>query len=101
MRIGLLLAAALVRAFFAGTLPQDCAGEKNTEVRLLTDRTVYRPGATMHLKFLVTNREEAPLYLYRAGMSPCTGQMGFFFLLLVDENGKEANTSGCSGDISP
>lgn len=81
--------------------PQDCGGDNGIEVRVLPDSTVYRPGSTMHLKFLVTNQDKAPVYFYRVGMSACTGQMGFLSFLVLDEHGKEANTSGCSGDTWP
>jgi hypothetical protein len=68
--------------------------------RILTDKAVYSPGSTMHVKFIVTNTIEEPLYLYRH-LSVCSGQLGFVFFQILDHNNADVRTSGCSADGWP
>ena len=85
----------------ADSEPQDCAKREDVHLRVLTDTMSYQAGATLHLKFLITNDGEAPIYFYRTGMSACTGQMGYVSLYIDNEQGQHVNTSGCSADTWP
>ncbi|MGA2814676.1 MAG: hypothetical protein ABSG16_25065, partial [Candidatus Acidiferrum sp.] len=61
------------------------------------DKLVYASGASIEVRFLVTNRGTQPIYIGR-NLGPCTGPDGFAALEILDEHGKDMQLSGCSGE---
>lgn len=94
---GRILATIVLLVVGNGAGFSQSEGKRDVDFQILTDRTTYTPGARMHVKFIVTNTGEAPLYFFR-DMSKCSSPIGSFFLLILDENGRQANQSGCSSD---
>ena len=89
--------------FFSLTTPYVSPGgdeKRGIDFQILTDKTAYSPHSTMHVKFIVTNTSEEPLYL-RRDVSVCSGQLGFVFFQILDHNNRDVRTSGCAGDIWP
>jgi hypothetical protein len=67
--------------FFSLTTPYVSSGgdeKRGIDFQILTDKTAYSPRSTMHVKFIVTNTSEEPLYL-RRDVCVCSGQLGFGF----------------------
>jgi hypothetical protein len=77
-------------------------GDEKGEIdfQILTDKTTYLPGSTMHVKFIVTNTNVEPLYLHR-DLDVCGGQLGFVFFQILDQNNRDVRTYGCAVDIWP
>jgi hypothetical protein len=94
---GHTLALAILLVISRSAALSQADGKCDVDFRILTDSASYSPGARMHVKFVVTNTGEAPLYFFR-NISSCSSQIGSFFLLIIDEKGREANRSGCSSD---
>jgi hypothetical protein len=92
----------LVALFGLAVLHAPSSGneEKGVDFQMLTDKTVYSSGSTMHVKFIVTNTGEEPLYLHR-DLYVCSGQFGFVFFQILDNNNQDVRTSGCSNDNWP
>jgi hypothetical protein len=71
--------------------------ETGVGLQILTDKNSYAPGATMQVSFIVTNIGEQPLYLFRhAGR--CTGQFGWFSLVIWNSRNRSVETHECSAD---
>ena len=51
----------------------------------------------MHVRFLVTNSAETPLYLFR-GIGQCTSQHGWLSLELRDVHNRDVERWACSAD---
>ncbi|MFY9805555.1 MAG: hypothetical protein WA211_03990 [Candidatus Acidiferrales bacterium] len=87
----LLFSLALIGA---PPMSEQCDG---INFQFLTDKTVYRPGAAMKVKFTVENTAQSPLYLFR--LSGCSSQMGSYLLLIHDRTNRVVNQGGCSVDF--
>lgn len=90
-------------------VPQ-CGPRPGFDFQIVTDRLVYAPKATMHVKFLITNASYAErqdkatgpysfrvLYLDRT-RSYCTSPTGFYWLTILDKNNKRVPIDVCSAD---
>jgi hypothetical protein len=73
------------------------ACEDGVEFQIVTDRPSYAPGATMHVKFLITNTDKAPLYLLR-GMGQCSSPYGSLALDIRDQRNHEVKPLRCFVD---
>jgi hypothetical protein len=69
----------------------------NIQFQILLDKLVYASGASIEVRFLVTNRGTQPIYI-RRNLGPCTGPDGFADLEILDEHGKDMRLSGCAGE---
>ena len=94
------LAAILSFNSVLGGMPQDSVTKSGIDFRVVTDRLNYPPGSTLHVKFIVTNTSETPIYLSR-GLSVCSGQFGFVYFQLLDQTNREVRKEGCSADSWP
>jgi hypothetical protein len=92
----------VVAMFFCTLTPRaaapDLGRESDVEFRIATDKLVYSPKSTVHLKFLVTNTSEVPLYLFRE-VSPCSSQLGSYLMLILDRSHREVPIQRCSADL--
>jgi hypothetical protein len=76
-------------------------GERNgIDFQIVADKMTYSPESTLHVKFLVTNTGETPLYLPR-DISVCSNQYGFVFLQFLDRHDRDVRSEGCSSDSWP
>jgi hypothetical protein len=89
--IAFLLSATL------GATPPGPPCDGSVEVQVTTDRAIYGPGATMHVKLLVTNTSKGPLYLFHS-IGLCSSPYGSLTVKLYDHENRPADTSGCSND---
>lgn len=76
------------------------ASECYIDFQILTDQLIYAPASTAHLKFIVRNISETPLYLARP-LADCSSQRGFVHLQMLDREGKNVNMQTCSADSWP
>jgi hypothetical protein len=90
-----LLSIAILGSVVRGT--QRGHNDDNLEFQILPGKLVYADGASMELKFLVTNRNNYPIYIGR-NLGECSGPSGFASLKILDNSGEEVPLSGCSGD---
>jgi len=81
-------------------MPPDCGPESHVTFQIVTDHLNYAPGASLHVKFLVTNTGEAPFYLSRH-LNECGSPVGFASLQILDQGNQNVRDSGCSDDIGP
>jgi hypothetical protein len=75
----------------------DPACDDGVKFQIVTDRVSYAPGATMHVKLLVTNTGKATLYLFR-GMSQCSNPYSSLALDIRDQRNHEVKQLRCSLD---
>jgi hypothetical protein len=80
-----------------GAIP-DCENENGVDFRIVADNLSYAPGATLRVKFLVTNTGEEPLYLFRL-LSDCSSQIGGYLFFILDQNNKEVPIQRCAADL--
>jgi hypothetical protein len=52
----------------------------------------------MHVKLLVTNKADTPLYIFRS-VDNCSSQLGWFGVIVYDRHQHEVNTRGFSGEL--
>lgn len=71
--------------------------DDSVNFQIITDRVSYAPGATMHVKFLVTNTGKGTLYLFR-GMSQCSNPYSSLALDIRDQRNHEVKQLRCSLD---
>jgi hypothetical protein len=71
--------------------------DEGVQLQIVTDRASYSPGATMHVKFLLANTGEQPLYLLRPVVQ-CSSPLGSFHLEILASNGKALRQLMCSSD---
>lgn len=81
-------------------MPQACGPKSGVSFQVLTDHLDYAPGAALHVKFLVTNTGETPLYFSRH-LNGCGSPVGFVSLQILDRNNQDVRDSGCSDDVGP
>lgn len=87
-----------------------CGTNQGFDFQIVTDKLVYAPKATMHVKFLVMNtdyREQQDkatglysfgvLYLNRT-VNYCTSPTGFYWLTILDKHDKSVPIKACSID---
>ena len=63
----------------------------------MTDKIIYAPGAIMHIKLLIANTGDAPLYLFHS-VSECSSPYGSLSLRVYDEHNQPVDIGGCSSD---
>jgi hypothetical protein len=80
--------------------PSGGDGKSEIDFQILTDKAVYSPESTMHVKFIVTSMIDDPIYLHR-DLYVCSGQLGFVFFQILDRNNADVRSEGCAGDIWP
>lgn len=90
-------------AIFLSTSPirgiaSDCGEKSGVNFRIVTDKLVYPPKSRMRVDFLVTNKEEVPLYFFRT-LSQCSSQIGSYLLLIVDQKKHQVPIQRCSADL--
>jgi len=71
--------------------------EEGVSLHISTDKNSYAPGATMHVRFLVTNTGKEPLYLFR-NVGQCSSQYGWLSVSLRDEQNRNVGSWECSVD---
>jgi hypothetical protein len=74
------------------------AVEHGLDVRIVTEKLVYRRGSTIDVEFVIKNTGDEPLYLFN-GMSGCSSQIGAFDLQILDQHKNVVTMSGCSSDL--
>jgi hypothetical protein len=74
------------------------AVERGLDVRIVTEKLVYRRGSTIDVEFVIKNTGDEPLYLFR-GMGQCSSQIGSFDLQILDQHKNVVTMSGCSADL--
>ena len=87
-----------------------CGTNQGFDFQIVTDKLVYAPKATMHVKFLIMNtdyREQQDkatglysfrvLYLNRT-VNYCTSPTGFYWLTILDKHDKSVPIKACSID---
>jgi len=94
---GIVLAAGLLAGLGLEGFDMNSRGDEGAGLQILTDRTSYAPGATMHVTFLVKNNGKTPLYLFRQ-VGQCTSPVGWLSLQLRDPQDHIAEHWGCSID---
>jgi hypothetical protein len=92
----LIVLVLLILSLSWAASPQ-CDPANSVGFDILPDRLVYSASSTMHVKFLVTNMGETPLYLFR-NLSPCTSQIGFYSFLILDREDRTIPVQACSSD---
>jgi hypothetical protein len=71
--------------------------EPQLEIQIATDQPEYFRGQEISLKFYVVNRGKTPVYLFR-DVSYCTFWSGYLDLQILDKEGRNAVTGGCSAE---
>lgn len=95
---GCALAAVVLFGLAIHAAAPDCGSENGVDFRIVTDKRSYAPAATLHVKFLITNPGEEPLYLFRL-LSDCSSQIGSYLFFILDEKNKEVPKQRCSADL--
>ena len=85
----------LAQALRAAPADSKCDGE--ITVQILTDRTIYAPGAMMHVRFLITNTGESPLNLFRR-IGQCSSPYGRLSVSLHDMQNRDLKYWLCAAD---
>jgi hypothetical protein len=80
-----------------GKLPANSSCGEGVDLQIVTDKRVYAPGATIHVKFLVTNTDDWPLYLFSV-INQCTSPLGSLSLHIRDQHNQEVTSPLCSAD---
>jgi len=94
------LAAMLFFSLTNRGMSTDSQGEDGIAFQIVTDKQIYAPRASLHVKFIVTNTSEAPFYLSR-GLGECSSQFGFAYFLIVDQYDHAVRNQGCAADTWP
>jgi len=81
-------------------VPSDRSEKSGVDCQIVADKSTYSKGSMLHVKFIVTNTSETPLYLSRH-LSVCSGQVGFVFFQILDKHNHDVGTWGCSADQWP
>lgn len=71
--------------------------DASVKVQLTTDKLIYAPGTIMHVKLLIANAGEVPLYLFHA-ISQCSSPYGSLSIRLYDDGDRPVDIGGCSSD---
>lgn len=80
-----LAMAAVALVFMLQVLPSSSRPRsisrctENVEVEIVPDKRVYAKGATAHVEFLVTNRGDVPVYLFKS-IRQCSSPLGWLSL---------------------
>jgi hypothetical protein len=78
--------------------PTESHQTEGVDFQVVPDKTVYSPGASMHVKFVVENTAESPVYLFRY-LSQCSSQIGSYSLIIHDGDNRVVNRDLCSSDL--
>jgi hypothetical protein len=89
----ILLAGCALKGF-----PSSSICEEGIKLKIVTDRTSYPPGASMHVTLTVMNRSKTSFYFFRH-VDQCSSQMGWLSLQLLDRRDHIVEHWGCSSDI--
>jgi hypothetical protein len=95
-----ILVGAVSCSLFTGQMALQGDTTSGVEFQIVPDKLTYSGGSTMHVKFIVTNTGDTPLYLYR-NLSLCTSPKGSFLLQILDANNQETGQQLCSADSFP
>jgi hypothetical protein len=102
MRYAVYVCCTLTALFISSMtllgLPQNADEKGGVDFQVIPEKTVYSPAAIVHIKFIVENTGELPLYLFRS-LSECSSQIGSFSLEIHDSTGSVINSEGCSVDL--
>lgn len=93
-----IFAALLLTPTVGGDSRTSGCPSDNIDLQILTDHRSYSPGTIMHIKLVITNRGDVPLYIFRA-VDNCSSQLGWFGVIVYDWLGHEVDTRGCSGEL--
>ncbi len=99
LRFGIVVITAFLVWALRG-MPRDLTPKSEVDFAIVTDRVVYPPGSVAHVKFIVTNKGETPLYLHRP-LTECSGQKGFILFQMLDRENRSVDISRCSADSWP
>jgi len=93
------LASGVILPFCAKRSYGPTAGScgEHVDIQIQPDKRVYQQGAAIRVRFLVTNTDEAPLYLFRS-IDQCSSPLGWLSLQILDPDGKEVPGFNCAVD---
>jgi len=92
-----VLSAMLIASLRLGGFPTDFACDDGVKLQIFTDRTSYEPGASMHVKLLITNTGRSPIFLFH-GAGQCSSPVGQLSLDLRDQHNNEVEGWACFAD---
>jgi len=98
LTIGVYVLAMLCAGPSLGEIPRSSGCEDGMNLQIVTDKRSYSPGATMHVKFVITNTSEKSLYLF-SSVNQCSSPLGWLSLEIRDQRNQKVPTPPCSGEF--
>ncbi len=100
MRYACLIAAVALFGLTVSGEPPQCDSQSMIDFQISTDKTAYRLRSVMHVKFILTNASQSPVYVYRF-LHECSSENGFISFQILDQKGHNLRPWTCSADSWP